>query len=85
MSRRLRMESSGSIVHTNNGNLQNYYTNLEDMIDLYSEEAKGVAEKPHEEWVSDAGDNGRYLALSRSVCTCIIAKYSFYYFQQIYN
>lgn len=63
----LRMETNGSIVRTNNVSLESYYTNLKDMIDLYSDEAKGDAQKPREGWASDYG---RYLALR----VCIIVK-----------
>lgn len=66
MSRKLRMDTDGSIVCTNNRNVEYYQTDLRDLIDLYSDEAKGVAENPQVGWAVDPeeADYGRYYVSS---------------------
>lgn len=67
MSRQFGLDSDGSIVRTNNQSLESYYMSLRDMIDLYSDEAKRVAEKPQDGWTVSTGDYGRYSFIFCSV------------------
>lgn len=60
----LKMDTDGSIVRTNNRNVESFETDLRDLIDLYSDEVFGDAENPPVvRWGVDAEvtDYGRYL------------------------